>query len=342
MRLFSDPHIGLNRKAHTTLASRKQLATALLSAAYAASTEGKPETVVCAGDLFDTFSNSEEAIMQGSAIAKYCDVVLAGNHDLTNVADSIGSLQVVDELLEDTTVIQCPDFGKSFIEYGELEGMQLAFIPHHATQELFDAAVEGVIKDEKPLRAVFLHCNYENEMTHGSDTSLNLTQKQAKALLDVADYVFLGHEHEPRSLLDNRLIILGNVFPTSFSDISTKFYYDLTPDSLVPVKIWDVKTGYRKLEYTGDVFPKIPEAQFIEVVGKITIDKGVDLAEYLREIWEVSGALMVRNSVSVVSDYSQTAELVDFDKLPDEISKQLEGTPLEDKWHHYRGLLNAE
>ncbi len=79
-----------------------------------------------------------------------------------------------------------------------------------------------------------------------------------------------------------------------------------------------------------------------DVYTPVTVDKGVDLAEYLREIWEVSGALMVRNSVSIVSDYSQTAELVDFDKLPEEISRQVEGTPLEEKWHHYRGLVNAE
>lgn len=342
MRLASDFHLGLNRKAHTTLASRKRLASALIDSAYRAVAEGNPSSVVCAGDLFDTYSNREITIIEAAHIAAKCDVVLAGNHDMLNTRDSIGSLQVVNELLEDTTVIQCPDFGKPFVEYGELEGMQLAFIPHHATQELFDEAVASVKSEVSHIRGVFLHCNYENEMTHGSDTSLNLTRKQAEALLEVSDYVFLGHEHEPRSLLDDRLIILGNTFPTSFADISDKYYYDLTPESLGIVKIWDMKTGYKKLEYNGDQFPAIPEAQFIEVTGKITIDKGVDLAEYLREIWEVSGALMVRNSVSVVSDYSHTTELVDFDKLPDEISKQLEGTPLEDKWHHYRGILNAE
>ena len=142
--------------------------------------------------------------------------------------------------------------------------------------------------------------------------------------------------------MSGRLIILGNTFPTSFSDISDKYYYDLTPDKLTQTKTWEEKTGYAEIKYNGGEFPKIPNAQFIEVTGKITIDKGVDLAEYLREIWEVSGALMVRNAVSVVSDYSQTTEVVDFDKLPDEISRQLEGTPLEDKWHHYRGLCNAE
>lgn len=343
MRIFTDPHLGLNRRANTTLSSRKRLANCLQTHAYFAATRGKPESVVCAGDLFDTFSNSEEDIMRGSAIAKYCDVVLAGNHDLTNVADSIGSLQVVDELLEDTTVITCPDFTQPFVEYGELEGMDLAFIPHHPTQELFDEAVDNVVKDDRILRAIFLHCNYENDMAHGSDTSLNLTRKQAEALLGVADYVFLGHEHEPRSLLDGRLVILGNTFPTSFSDISDKYCYDLTPDSLTKSCLWEARTGYAELKYNGEEFPKIPtDAQFIEVTGKTTMEKAVDLAEYLREVWEVSHALLVRNNVTVTSDYSQTAEVVDFEKLPDEIERQLIGTPLEEKWHHYRGLTNAE
>ena len=345
MRIFTDPHIGCNRKSHTTLASRKRLATALTVNAYRAAAEDKPETVVCAGDLFDTFSNSEGVIIEAAHVAACCDVVLAGNHDLHNTRESIGSLQVVDELLEDTDIIQCPDFGKPFVQFGQLEGMRLILIPHHATQELFD---EAVAKASTPAfnglksRAIFLHCNYENKMTEGSDTSLNLTRIQAQSLLEVADYVFLGHEHEPRSLLGDRLIILGNTFPTSFGDISDKFYYDLDEKGLRQTCIWEKKTGYAKLEYNGDIFPAIPQAQFIEVSGTITIDKGVDLAEYLREIWEVSGALMVRNSVSVVSDYSQTAELVDFDNLPNEISRQVEGTPLEEKWHHYRGLCNAE
>lgn len=342
MRIFTDPHLGLNRKANTTPKSRVRLADAMATAAMAAAASGDPRTVVCAGDLFDKFSNPEKSIIDGYIISKLCDVVLAGNHDSLNEKDTIGSLIVVEALCDNTDVIICPEFNVPFVMYGNLEGMDLAFIPHHASQESFDSAVEMVINVKaQPLRAVFLHCNYENPMTEGSDTALNLTKAQAYSLLNRCDYVFLGHEHEPRQLLDGRLIILGNTHPTSFSDISNKFYYDLSKDTLAHTKIWSMKEKFAQLKYDGKTFPKIPEATILDITGEITMEQGVDLAEYVRGCWEDPNRLMVRNNVSIVSESQGILEAMDFDRLPDEIERELKGTPLEEKWLHYRGIVEC-
>lgn len=343
MRIFTDPHQGLNRKAHTTQKSREKLAEALCEGTRFASETGSPLSVVCAGDLFDQHSNSEATILAAAKSIRCCDVVLAGNHDSLNESEAEGSLDIIGQLLKDTDIIKSPDFGKPYFDSGILEAMDLIFVPHQATQDIFDAAVEQVSGYTKNhWRAVFLHCNYENAMTEGSDISLNLTRAQAEKLLKVADYIFLGHEHEPRELLDGRLVILGNIHPTSFGDISDKYYYDLTATELKKTKIWDMGTGYAKIEYDGKTLPALPkEAQFIDIQGRISIDKGADLAEYISHCWEELDPLMVRNNVTFVTESHQSVEAVDFHTLPDEISKELDGTALQEKWEYYRGLVKC-
>ncbi len=344
MRIFSDPHLGLDRKAHTTSQSRGRLSEAILNSVRAICHSRGPG-IVCAGDLFDAFSNSEETIIEAAYAVANCDVVLAGNHDSLNQRDVKGSLNVIDSLLKHTSVIQCPDFDKPFFEQGEIEDMSLIFIPHHATQDLFDQAVEKFCasfdQSKSMHRAVFLHCNYENPMTLGSDISLNLTKAQAQKLLRYCDYIFMGHEHQPRELLAGRLIIVGSPHPTSFADISDKYYYELSEKGLEKHKCWSKETGHAQIQYDGGEFPKIPKAQFIDIQGQITSEQGADLAEYISHCWKESGAFMVRNSVSIVADDNQVFEAIDFHTLPDEITKQLAGTELEEKWSHYRGLVKC-
>lgn len=343
MRIFSDTHQGLNRKSHTIKRSREALARILQEKTQEACTKGQPTTAVHVGDLFDKFSNSEEVIIAAAESIKTCDVILAGNHDSLNENDAEGSLDVIGQLLDDTDVIKPTEFDKPCMEYGQLEGMECVFVPHHATQVLFDAAIAAIPQETErgAMRAAFLHCNYENTMTEDSDTTLNLTKAQAEKLLTVCDYVFIGHEHISRELLNGRLIIVGSIHPTSFSDISDKYYWDLTPEELKKTQVWSQASGYARIEYDGKIFKAIPDAQFIEICGLITSDMGADLAEYISECWENQDRLMVRNNVSFVIAGHQSTEAVDFHTLPDEISKQLSGTELQKKWDHYRGLVEC-
>ena len=345
MRIFSDPHLGLKRKVHTTVNSRKALAERLHTAAFKACFMCKPNSVVCAGDLFDTYSNKEDEIISAAAIANYCDVVLAGNHDLLNQADSVGSLQVVDRLLSDVDVIQCTSFDEPTVTAGELEDMRLAFIPHHATQDLFNEAIELAVEmgEEENFRGIFLHCNYENDMAVGSDTSLNLTKEQAWALLTVSDYVFLGHEHHPRELLDGRLVILGNVHPTSFGDISDKYYWDLYPDRLEKTLCWEEGEKAVVMEFDAEYPAPPPSNQydFITVTGEITADHGAGLAQYIQDLWHHCDPLMVRNNVTVKMIAAQEIAAVDVENLEQVISTALEGTELNDVWNQYRGQIKC-
>ncbi|MGD2065571.1 MAG: metallophosphoesterase [Candidatus Bathyarchaeota archaeon] len=339
--ILSDTHLGLERKAHTTAKSRAALKQRLFQHTYDCSAEA--ESVVHVGDLFNSFSNSEDDILKACDAAIHCDVVLFGNHDSVNQSDNCGSFDVASHLMRSTSFVKPEEFGNPYVEYGVLEGVtkELAFIPHQANQDLFDESIRLVADSGKDLRAVFLHCNYENEMAVESDTALNLTKVQALKLLKVSDYIFMGHEHQPRELLDGRLIITGCIHPTSFSDISDKFVWHLTDDSLGKEKVWDMVYGYTEIDFSKPA-QKMPEAaEFIDIVGTVPADRGAELAKFIADCWEQGSPLMIRNNVTIKLDSQSSVEAVDFENLPKIIGKELEGTDMQALWEKYGKKANA-
>jgi DNA repair exonuclease SbcCD nuclease subunit len=178
-------------------------------------------------------------------------------------------------------------------------------------------------------------------MTEGSEATLNLTAEKAKRLLAKTDYVFLGHEHQPRQALDGRVVILGNTHPTSFGDISDKYYWTLTPDSLEKTLCWEAEAHFVEADInsTDALFPAGKDIQFVDVVGAVTADNGAEVARFIHDIWETVKPLMVRNSVSIVASNHATAEVVDVADLPAQIGKQLKGTNLEATYNYYWGKI---
>ena len=348
MIIFSDPHLGLNRRAHTTKTSRVALADAIHHKALEIASEGKRlgDTVVCAGDLFDTFSNSEEAIINASAVASRCNVILAGNHDSSNRADVRGSLDMIEAMFlggGDTEIVSNPNFDEPYHITGKFEGMYFAFIPHHPTQELFERALNKLIEEDTTytLRGVFLHCNYNNDLTKGSDATLNLTEGMAVLLGTVCDYIFIGHEHQPSEKLGGKVVIVGNTHPTSFGDISDKYVWSLNQKTLKKALCWEVDRHFVELDIT-EGYPPPPAwvtAEFVDIVGSIPATGGADLAQYISDIWHHSSPFMVRNSVSIVSDNHVSGEVVDVADLPARIGKKLKGTNLEETYEYYRGKI---
>ena len=86
----------------------------------------------------------------------------------------------------------------------------------------------------------------------------------------------------------------------------------------------------------------IPEsAQFIDLTGRIPADKGVELAQYVAQCFENPSVLMVRNRVEVVLEDYATVNSADFEDLPSAISRELEGTEIQQLWNHYRGQIQC-
>jgi DNA repair exonuclease SbcCD nuclease subunit len=337
---FSDPHLGLVRTSHTTVQSRAALKQELFRVAARLIEITGSDQLFCLGDLFDTDTNDEATILQGAEIIKRCTMVLGGNHDLPNREGKLSSLQLLDQVIPHKIVCGSTD------EPGFGRGINPAvyFVPHMATQELFEQSLGEARADADSLKGAYpgsalilcLHCNYNSGLIH-NDASLNLTREKADELLSSFDYILLGHEHESRTLHGGKLIILGNTHPTSFSDISDKYIWEFEDGKFTPHMIWSKQAGYRNIDWeagTGEISDTV---QFIEITGKAPAERLPDIAQNIAKLWKThTNLLMVRNNVE--SDISLPEVDVAVSRtmdLPSRISHALADSDLLSIWNHY-------
>jgi len=349
--LFSDPHIGLDRRAHTTTKSRAALKMALYSAADQVACSITAGQTLCLGDLFDKSHNDEVTIMQGYKVASQCDLVLGGNHDVPNREGTVSSLEVVNEALRSKGNILTPCVGQSLYfnnKFNKNNAGRVFSVPHQSSQSLFDETI-GILLDEPAeedtLEIVILHCNYECGFAD-NEISLNLTSEAADQLLERFDYVFIGHEHESRVLKDGRLIIVGNTHPTSFSDISDKFvWYIDEHDEIQKELIWEEETGFKLLSFNSlpeEVNDFKTEAQFIEVQGTLSVEEYAGVADFMVKVWEANPqAYMIRNNLKPIEqDDIEEIGLTEIDDLPAHITEELkDDEDMKKLWESYLGKL---
>lgn len=336
LRILSDTHLGRNAAAHTTNASRQLLDKAIFNnGKLAAKTDG---TTIHVGDLFDKASNKESVILQGISIAKDCDLVVGANHDLPNRNDVKSSIELVNAYTEN--VVWTP-VGKAYHEHFEDdEGCLFSIVPHHNNQQLFDQALEECLDSFSGKKDIlFLHCNYNNFHAQ-NDASLNLTPEQGEKILEKYHYIVLGHEHNHRWELSNKLLIVGNTHPTSFGDISDKYYWDYCPKKkeFTKTKVFDLELGFIRInvkqllagEFTLDA------QSFVEISGK-DVDPSLagDISKAMHDLWQThSSMLMLRNNVEYrqlsAAKVDSGAQLEDVTKA---ISSKLKGTDLSELWN---------
>jgi len=101
--IYTDPHIGLNRLANTTQASAQRLGEKnFLWVQYLLELfKQKDMLAFCLGDLFDQYSNDEAVIKQAMELIQHTDIVLAGNHDISNRKDKVSSLELLHKVYGD-------------------------------------------------------------------------------------------------------------------------------------------------------------------------------------------------------------------------------------------------
>lgn len=297
--LFSDPHLGTKRAAHTTAESAQRLKRMLYTSALMASDRSYGINL-CGGDLFDRAYNDEATLVQGYNIAQRCHKVLSGNHDETNRQGATTSLHALMEI--GAPIVACEDLSTPYFD----QFRHFWMVPHHASQENFDKALKAAAEDvesfpEVKHKYLLLHCNY-NCPFDTEDSTLNLSPEMAEYLLKHFTRIFIGHEHNSKLLFDDRLVIMGNTHPTSFSDISDKFIWglDADTDELTPDRIWQKSTNYKEINF-GDPVPDLQGVQFVDVIGAEAVDNGVEVAEYVRSIWNSgAGLIAVRNNVDII------------------------------------------
>jgi DNA repair exonuclease SbcCD nuclease subunit len=340
--LVSDLHLGTNRTANTTLQSRKKLQDELFGTAVRTLVryKAKANTLIVAGDLFDNDTNDERTILQGFKIAEMCDVILAGNHDLPNRDGKVSSLQLLDEMTGKDGTVVIPKVGDVRIEQGVAKcGTNITLIPHHATQELFDQAIDQAVRN--PIGGlVITHCNFDSDRALHDDASLNITRKQAQALFDAGyEYVLNGHEHKHSAHMGGRFVNLGNTHPTSMGDISDKYVWTYSQsEGLTKHLIWDT-ADYVPVELTDDTLNStLVSGQFIDLSGEISPESGPALAEFIKGCFDNENTLMVRNRVGYTTDklVNEANQINMLHNLADQVAEDLKDSDLADLWSKYR------
>jgi DNA repair exonuclease SbcCD nuclease subunit len=293
LNFFTDPHLGVNRIAGTTQESRIRLTKTIFdSTRRAAIMTGR---AFCLGDLFDTYSNPESIIQMGGEIFRLVEKVMSGNHDVSNRASAFGSFELLASLYPEKAWYT--PFGLAFAHTSLYENTFLVSIPHTIAQDLFiegltqaEAAAKGA-SDKDYYKILLLHCNVGSPFDL-PETALHLTLEWAERLLKKFNYILVGHEHQPRELLDGRLIVLGNVHPTGFSDISDKYVYSFSQSTgmFTKTKVWDQKEHYLELNWREQA--DLRAKQFLKLTGDMDQQEVPLLAKRVSQVWNENPTLL--------------------------------------------------
>lgn len=332
---FTDTHLGAVRSSHSTVASRVLLAETLFAQAKkAAAWKGEHDKLICLGDLFDTYSNDEKVIHQGIEIVDKCDLVLAGNHDVVSRSDKVGSLELLSRLGYEQVAINAYGEASTFSAF--FDDTELVALPHVADQQMFVQYLKAAASEPRTTkhRMLLLHCNVDNEMVTGTNAALNLDQPLAKELLKSFDYILVGHEHDPRTLLGGKLIVLGNTQPLTFGEISDRYVWEFNTVTGEFTKHlqWSKMNSYHELSAEELLVKEGAihlDRDFIDVQGKVEPGQLPALARAFVTLWKTNPkTLMVRNGVEV--QHVEAKQVVSFGKidLATIIRQNLEGTDL--------------
>lgn len=337
IHFFSDPHMGVERRANTTSSSRKALKQEIIS--QLKTILGAGHLSICLGDLFDTYRVPEETMLEAYWQFQNIYFTLAGNHDVINDRDAVGSLQFFSEALP-AKVVSLP-YGTSGFVPTEIGGAWIYSIPHTTTQALFEESLQAAYDSAQVLtengekdkpRILLLHCNMNRPEEFLSETELNLTVQDAVALSECFDHVLLGHEHNPVDY-PNNVTVLGNVFPTSFSDISDKrtLIFDTETGEMESEVHWQKDDHY--LEVNWKALPDtLAGIQFLDLTGKVTSDEVFEISETVRLAWKNGPDLLaVRDSTEAEGMFhvEQASEVgVKSETFGDFITSRLQGSDI--------------
>lgn len=256
--IYTDPHLGRNRKANST-AESNQAREGYENEYLLNLLKAHKGPVFCLGDFFDKASNPEEVILSALPIADQTDLILAGNHDVSNRLNKESSLRLVGEVYPNKVLI---DTDRAFEGYTTLsEQTYFYFAPHALNQEGYDQTIAKLEEEANSVTDVYkilcLHCNYALPEAFLNEQTLNLSRERAAELLGTFHYILIGHVHTQLDDFDGRLKVIGSPFPTAFDNMDRKrvLLYDSNAGTFNEIPTWDPATSL----YRGIVSGLIPE-----------------------------------------------------------------------------------
>lgn len=292
LAVINDLHIGAIRSAGTTPSTAEQLRFYLLNNLEKLLKDIDSDLLIN-GDLFDQmfvpmsdlFSSYQ--LLYTWLLKGHRLYLSAGNHDLSKNSATFSSFHLLARLL----LQQFPETVVIILGSVPIPEHDAFVISHVANQDLFDLELSHV----PSCKYLFLHCNYDNHFAVESDHSLNLSEAQAAAL--PVEHVVLGHEHQARTALAGKVVIVGNQFPSSVSDCLNNDTKNLLLAGHTPTmrETWQAagsfsEQDWRSLEDKG---------QFIRVTGSATSEEAGAVVTAISKFRASAKALVITNAVSI-------------------------------------------
>lgn len=304
LTVINDWHLGAIRSGGTTPATALQLRHDLLKNAEDILYQIQGDLLVN-GDLFDGADIPRSDLLQ--AVRIFSDWLVRspgrlylanGNHDLDKNSTRMSSFQLFAALLMDMH----PDEVIHITEGTALLDHDAYVVPHMPNQELFDLELAKVPE----CRFLFVHANYDNQFAVESDHSLNLSKAVAEQL--PVEYIVFGHEHQARTELGGKVVIVGNQFSSSISDC-------LGPNHKALLRIDDGRYAlHTTWEAEGDFSQQDWRAltdtgRFIRVTGEASAEEADKVVTAIARFRREAKALVITNAVKVagVSDAAELA-----------------------------------
>lgn len=255
------------------------------------------------GDLLDTYSvpyydllsvidSLEEWLTENPDRTLF---LVPGNHDLSKTTATMSSFQFLCRLLR----------GKSNVvvlnEPGPLPRHDAYVIPHVVNQEQFNIELDKVPE----VGTLYVHCNYDNKFAQKSDHSLNLSADQALKL-PVKRIVF-AHEHQARTAMNGKVIVIGNQIPTSVADClgnDAKFFLQVDAKGATSgYQVWgkdEEGAEFVRVDWR-DISTKLsPDyGKFIRVEGEAASSEANAVVSAISKLRNTHNAFVITNAVKI-------------------------------------------
>lgn len=310
MLILNDLHLSAQRSAGTTPASALQLRQ-WLQASFRNFIRNMNEPLIINGDLFDSFSADNVDVLDcfhtlSTFAERNALYLVAGNHDLAKDSNKLSSFEWLASVLRTIH----PNNVFTIMSPTWLRSRGIYVIPHLVNQQALDEAIACLLETVVPeatacgnmIKFCLFHANYDNHFAAQSDHSLNVSQEQALALINLGIMPVFGHEHPKRvvDLGDGDVLCTGNQWPSSVSDCigsTGKYAHRLLPNgNYESIKTWAPEEGYAEVDWRElDVFSS--NVNFIRVTGEATFEEAADVVAAVSRLRQRSEAFVVTNAV---------------------------------------------
>lgn len=299
LTVINDTHCGAIRTGGTTPVTQTQLRQATLHGLIALLEQCEGDVLIN-GDLFDAFMIPfMDLWLTVEACSAYLEdekdatlYVGRGNHDIAKNSLNMSSFDLFCKIMESR-------WGLRFVPITEpaFLAKHLAYvIPHLPNQDLFNEALKQVPK----TKFLFVHANFDNKFAVEADHSLNVSVEQAEAA--PVDFVVFGHEHQRKSALNGKVVIVGNQIPTSVADClgnDVKYLLRIHDSKIEHLPVWQAEGDFARPDWRELEAALALPARFIRVQGEATAAEAADVIGRISKFRTKSKALVITNAVSI-------------------------------------------